>query len=98
MIYADTSFIASAYGLDANTATARRFVETNHCSRDEMEFAQTSFWLQLRKQDHVADAFLAVSEMLNDLNVYWTSFRVRTFPRACRGQHPQFVNPACRAV
>jgi predicted nucleic acid-binding protein len=29
MIYADTSFIASAYGLDANTAAARRFIETN---------------------------------------------------------------------
>jgi hypothetical protein len=30
MIYADTSFIASAYGLDANTAAARRFIETSH--------------------------------------------------------------------
>jgi predicted nucleic acid-binding protein len=29
MIYADTSFIASVYGLDANTAAARRFIETN---------------------------------------------------------------------
>jgi predicted nucleic acid-binding protein len=29
MIYADTSFIASAYGLDANTAAARRFIEAN---------------------------------------------------------------------
>jgi predicted nucleic acid-binding protein len=29
MIYADTSFIASAYGLDANTAAARRFIETS---------------------------------------------------------------------
>jgi len=29
MIYADTSFIASAYGLDANTAAARGFIETN---------------------------------------------------------------------
>ncbi len=30
MIYADTSFLASAYGLDANTAAARRFIETNN--------------------------------------------------------------------
>ena len=29
MIYADTSFIASAYGLDANTASARHFIESN---------------------------------------------------------------------
>jgi predicted nucleic acid-binding protein len=29
MIYADTSFIASAYGLDANTASARHFIENN---------------------------------------------------------------------
>ena len=29
MIYADTSFIASAYGLDANTAAARKFIEAN---------------------------------------------------------------------
>lgn len=29
MIYADTSFIASAYGLDANSTAARRFIETN---------------------------------------------------------------------
>ena len=29
MIYADTSFIASAYGLDANTTSARRFIESN---------------------------------------------------------------------
>jgi predicted nucleic acid-binding protein len=28
MIYADTSLIASAYGTDANTATARQFIET----------------------------------------------------------------------
>jgi predicted nucleic acid-binding protein len=30
MIYADTSFIASTYGLDANTATTRKFIEANH--------------------------------------------------------------------
>ena len=30
MIYADTSFIASAYGLDANTAAARRFIESSN--------------------------------------------------------------------
>jgi predicted nucleic acid-binding protein len=30
MIYADTSFIASTYGLDANTAAARKFIEANH--------------------------------------------------------------------
>ena len=30
MIYADTSFIASAYGLDANTAAARKFIEASH--------------------------------------------------------------------
>jgi predicted nucleic acid-binding protein len=30
MIYADTSFIASAYGLDAHTAAARRFIETSN--------------------------------------------------------------------
>ena len=29
MIYADTSFIASAYGLNANTASARHFIESN---------------------------------------------------------------------
>ena len=29
MIYADTSFLVSAYGLDANTATARKFIEAN---------------------------------------------------------------------
>jgi predicted nucleic acid-binding protein len=29
MIYADTSFIASVYGLDANTAAARRFIEAS---------------------------------------------------------------------
>jgi len=29
MIYADTSFIASAYGLDTNTASARHFIEAN---------------------------------------------------------------------
>ncbi len=29
MIYADTSFLASAYGLDDHTAEARRFVETH---------------------------------------------------------------------
>ena len=29
MIYADTSFIASVYGLDANTAAARQFIEAN---------------------------------------------------------------------
>jgi len=29
MIYADTSFLASAYGLDANSAAARRFIEAN---------------------------------------------------------------------
>ena len=29
MIYSDTSFIASAYGLDTNTAAARRFIETS---------------------------------------------------------------------
>ena len=29
MIYADTSFIASAYGLDVNTAAARKFIEAN---------------------------------------------------------------------
>jgi predicted nucleic acid-binding protein len=29
MIYSDTSFLASAYGLDANTAAARRFIETS---------------------------------------------------------------------
>jgi predicted nucleic acid-binding protein len=29
MIYADTSFIASAYGLDANTTAARRFIEAH---------------------------------------------------------------------
>ena len=29
MIYADTSFIASAYGMDANTAEARQFIEAN---------------------------------------------------------------------
>ena len=29
MIYADTSFIASAYGLDAHTASARHFIESN---------------------------------------------------------------------
>ncbi|HTB82332.1 MAG TPA: hypothetical protein VK742_01645 [Candidatus Sulfotelmatobacter sp.] len=28
MIYADTSFIASAYGLDANTAATRQFIES----------------------------------------------------------------------
>lgn len=30
MIYADTSFIASVYGLDANTSAARKFIEANH--------------------------------------------------------------------
>jgi predicted nucleic acid-binding protein len=30
MIYADTSFIASAYGLDAHTGAARRFIEANN--------------------------------------------------------------------
>ncbi len=30
MICADTSFIASAYGLDANTALAQKFIEANH--------------------------------------------------------------------
>ena len=29
MIYADTSFLVSTYGLDANTATARKFIEAN---------------------------------------------------------------------
>ena len=29
MIYPDTSFIASAYGLDANTTAARGFIEAN---------------------------------------------------------------------
>jgi predicted nucleic acid-binding protein len=29
MIYADTSFIASAYGLDVNTASARHFIVSN---------------------------------------------------------------------
>jgi predicted nucleic acid-binding protein len=30
MIYADTSFLSSVYGLDANTAVARRFIETSN--------------------------------------------------------------------
>jgi predicted nucleic acid-binding protein len=30
MIYADTSFIVSAYGLDAHTGAARRFIETSN--------------------------------------------------------------------
>jgi predicted nucleic acid-binding protein len=30
MIYADTSFMASVYGLDANTADARRFIESSN--------------------------------------------------------------------